>query len=54
MLRSVSGARADVSESFTSALSEQQAGESADLSTIPSRRASLAAPPSPVGRYRFR
>lgn len=51
MLRSASGARADISESFTSAISEQQMGTSGDLSTLSSRKASLAAPPSPVGRY---
>lgn len=51
MLRSASGARADISESFTSAISEQQMGTSGDLSALSSRKASLAAPPSPVGRY---
>ena len=50
MLRSASGARADISESFTSAISEQQMGTSGDLSALSSRKASLAAPPSPVGR----
>ena len=53
MLKSASGARADISESFTSAISEQQVGDSGDLSTLSSRKASLAAPPSPVGRYPF-
>lgn len=50
MLRSASGARADVSESFTSAISEQQAGDSEELSLLHTRKPSLAAPPSPVGR----
>ena len=50
MLRSASSARADVSESFSSALTEALPRPSVDYSALSSRNTSVAVPPSPLGR----